>query len=135
MNLCPILLIIIFIINWTYCRWFLVLVWGHLKVAPFYIFVQFYFSCPLGSWMLCCFDVKIEFRSCARGCHWFGSVHYHWWTASIKTRGSYCPNASYASWGLGNRFYSDIHLRKLPTPPCSSLNSGVIRRSRVMNIQ
>ena len=25
-----------------------------------------------------------------------------------------------------------VHLRKLPTPPCSSLNSGVIRMSRVM---
>ena len=38
-----------------------------------------------------------------------------------------------------NKIYSSynfiiIHLRQLPTPPCSIFNSGVIRRSRVMKI-
>jgi len=33
---------------------------------------------------------------------------------------------------LMSYFHTNIHLRKLPTPPCSSLDSGVIRRSRVM---
>jgi len=35
---------------------------------------------------------------------------------------------------IAENFNSFIHLRKLPTPPYSSLNSGVIRRSRVMKI-
>ena len=28
-----------------------------------------------------------------------------------------------------------IHFRKIPTSPCSSLNSGVIRRSRVIKFR
>ena len=39
-----------------------------------------------------------------------------------------CP--CYTIWYM----YLHVHLRKLPTPPCSSLNSGVIRMSRVMKI-
>jgi len=33
-----------------------------------------------------CLQLKIEFRSCASGCHWCGIFHCNWWKASIKRR-------------------------------------------------
>jgi len=34
------------------------------------------FSCPRGSWIVCCSHWKIEFRSCARRRQWCGIFHY-----------------------------------------------------------
>jgi len=50
-------------------------------------------SSPQGSWIVCCnsLQLKIEFRSCARGRQWCGIFHYYWWTVSIKSRLLFSP--------------------------------------------
>jgi len=54
----------------------------------YYIIVLLIFSGPQGSWSahVCCLHLKMEFRSCARGCQWCGIIHYQWWTASISLK-------------------------------------------------
>jgi len=41
----------------------------------------------------------MEFRSCARGRQWCSTLHYHWWTASIKPRLLF-SHSGLVSWGL-----------------------------------
>jgi len=50
-------------------------------------------------WLYVCLHLKMEFRSCARGRHWCGIFHYHWWTASIKPRLLF-SHSGLVSWGL-----------------------------------
>ena len=57
------------------------------------------FSGPQGP-LTVSIHLKMEFRSCARGCQWCGIFHYHWWTASIKLRLLFSHSGLNVSWGL-----------------------------------
>jgi len=46
-----------------------------------------------------CLHLKMEFRSCARGRQWCSTLHYHWWTASIKPKLLF-SHSGLVSWGL-----------------------------------
>jgi len=50
-------------------------------------------------WLYVCLQLKMEFRSCARGRQWCSIFRYHWWTASIKPRLQF-SHSDLVSWGL-----------------------------------
>jgi len=76
---------------------------------------------------------------------WNTTVTFSWLGVIEVTHQTAVPKVQSSILGSENDFYGGLfvlmimirvsgyrHLRKLPTPPCSSLNSGVIRRSRVI---
>lgn len=47
---------------------------------------------PLGSWIVCCLNMKIELRSCSKGAVSDVICNYHWFsTVSIKSRLLFTP--------------------------------------------